>query len=140
MRNSFAFAFTIIKMTDTGTTAWSEGASKERPSVPISLRTWAGTVNADGFVLQGDVIAGGDIHIGGQTIAALSSDEKISIINWLSSLKYIKHHRDVYSKVQKDTGTWLLEKVVFLTWELGSESSILWLHGIRKFASRNNST
>lgn len=56
--------------------------------------------------------------------------ERLSILQWLSTEPYMAHHDEIYKKVLKGTGAWLLSHSQFLEWQRSSASSILWLHGI----------
>ena len=60
----------------------------------------------------------------------LQENERQEILKWLSSQPYIAHHEEVYRKVIKDTGLWLLQHPQFLEWQRSSASAILWLRGI----------
>jgi hypothetical protein len=51
---------------------------------------------------------------------------------WLSSAEFGAHHLSVKKQRLDGTGQWLLAKAEFQEWQKSSESSMLWLHGIRK--------
>ena len=54
------------------------------------------------------------------------------MLEWLSSVPYMKHHETKIKACLPGSGHWLFEKQVFLEWRKSSVSSILWLHGIRE--------
>lgn len=60
--------------------------------------------------------------------------EKQQILQWLSKIEYIKHHRTAMAGMLKDTGEWMLKKKQFREWRFATKSNILWLHGIRKIS------
>lgn len=60
----------------------------------------------------------------------LNSSHRTEVLNWISNVPYMHHHRAVRKGRLHDTCLWLLEKPVFSAWQTTSYSSILWLHGI----------
>lgn len=56
----------------------------------------------------------------------------MKILEWLSKIEYIKHHRNALDGILKDTGGWLVNRQEFRQWQSCNVSSILWLHGIRR--------
>lgn len=60
--------------------------------------------------------------------------EQQKILQWLSTIEYIKHHRSAMAGMLKDTGEWMRKKKQFREWRFSNKSSILWLHGIRKIS------
>jgi hypothetical protein len=60
----------------------------------------------------------------------LAGAKRAQILRWLSSEPYIKHHEETKKDALPGTGQWLLSDMVFHTWKNGSESSLLWLHGM----------
>jgi hypothetical protein len=60
----------------------------------------------------------------------LDATHRSGVLNWISNVPYMHHHRAVRKGRLKDTCLWLLEKPVFSDWQTTSYSSILWLHGI----------
>lgn len=56
--------------------------------------------------------------------------KRTEILRWLSPEPYIQHHTQAKKDVILGTGEWLLTDPVFKRWKGGSESSILWVHGI----------
>jgi hypothetical protein len=61
-----------------------------------------------------------------------SESERLHVFEWLSSVKYMTHHRIKFKALLPGSGQWLFEKQEFLEWRKSSVSSILWLHGIRE--------
>jgi hypothetical protein len=60
----------------------------------------------------------------------LSEEGRMKIFEWLSSVRYVSHHRAKLKVLLPGSGQWLLKKQEFLKWFDSSSSSILWLHGI----------
>jgi hypothetical protein len=60
----------------------------------------------------------------------LAVEKRTRILGWLSSEPYIQHHEQMKEDVLPGTGQWLLSDMVFRTWRNGSDSSLLWLHGM----------
>jgi hypothetical protein len=60
------------------------------------------------------------------------------ILTWLSSMKYINHHREIQKGLVENTGEWLFDHPDFLEWERSQESRVLWLHGIRMYTQLNS--
>ncbi|KAL3471968.1 hypothetical protein BJX99DRAFT_262791 [Aspergillus californicus] len=52
------------------------------------------------------------------------------ILNWVSEVPTVHHHRAICEGRLPDTGGWLFRKLEFLLWQSASYSSVLWLHGI----------
>jgi hypothetical protein len=63
----------------------------------------------------------------------LNESARCDILNWLSSIQYEKNHRTAREGRTNGTGKWLLEHERFRDWRRSSSSTILWLHGIRRF-------
>lgn len=55
------------------------------------------------------------------------------ILKWLSKMKYKEHHDNALEGIVEGTGQWLFKKKAYREWQSSAVSSILWLHGIRKF-------
>ena len=55
------------------------------------------------------------------------------ILRWLSEGDFEETHDRHYKKRCKDTGQWLLEDPRLISWRDGTQSSLLWCHGARKF-------
>jgi hypothetical protein len=67
-----------------------------------------------------------------ETFLTCSVSERLQVFEWLSSVKYMTHHRIKFKVLLPGSGQWLFEKQEFLEWRKSSVSSILWLHGIRE--------
>ena len=66
-------------------------------------------------------------------INQLSSEtERIAILEWFSVIPYQGHHDLASENRVADTGQWLFQRKEFRHWQQSKESTILWLHGIRK--------
>lgn len=63
----------------------------------------------------------------------LDESERSDILNWLSSIQYEKNHRTAREGRTNGTGKWLLKHKRFRDWRGSSSSTILWLHGIRRY-------
>ena len=59
-------------------------------------------------------------------------EERLEVLQWLSSVQYRKHHQSLSKGLLEGTGSWLLAKPQFVDWSNSSVSSVLWLHGIRR--------
>jgi hypothetical protein len=59
-------------------------------------------------------------------------DERTAILLWTSNIPYEDNHKSACDGRTKDTGEWLLTHGQFQEWQSSNESTILWLHGIRK--------
>lgn len=64
-----------------------------------------------------------------------SAQERLQILQWISKSEYGAHHLSFRKQRLDGTGEWLLAHPKFQDWQNSSESSILWLHGIRKHIS-----
>lgn len=67
-----------------------------------------------------------------------TDDERSKILQWISSVEYAKHHLTAAEDRVKGTGEWLFRKNDFIAWQSSSDSTILWLHGIRKIFKISN--
>lgn len=56
------------------------------------------------------------------------------IVDWLSDVDCVKHHMVAQDGILEGTSEWLRAKEQFTMWEESDESTIPWLHGIRKLA------
>lgn len=61
---------------------------------------------------------------------SLDSRLRLQVLDRLTDVRYIRHHKEKAKGLLKGSGEWLLEKPEFLDWMKSSSSSILWLHGI----------
>ncbi|KAF2235894.1 hypothetical protein EV356DRAFT_431237, partial [Viridothelium virens] len=59
----------------------------------------------------------------------LESEKRVKICDWLSKIDYYSHHREMKSRVLKETGNWFLDRREFKQWAEDSNSSLLWLRG-----------
>lgn len=59
--------------------------------------------------------------------------ERRELFKWMSQIPYKTHHKTVGKNLLPKSGLWLQQKTDFIQWRKSSSSSILWLHGIRKF-------
>lgn len=55
--------------------------------------------------------------------------QRHQILDSISNLPYIYHHKEVYRKVLHDSGKWLLDSPTTQMWLFSSSSQMLWLHG-----------
>lgn len=63
----------------------------------------------------------------------LESSERLSILQWISSIQYIENHSFLRQGRTIGTGEWLLKHQRYRTWQNSSASGILWLHGDREY-------
>ena len=63
----------------------------------------------------------------------LNSSERLSILEWISSIRYEENHFFARQGRTSGTGNWLLRHQRFCDWRFSSASMILWLHGDREF-------
>ena len=67
----------------------------------------------------------------------LDSSRQSEILKWISSIPYQENHLTAAQGRTNETGLWLLRHEHYLEWRKSSESTILWLHGSRKFLSQS---
>lgn len=60
--------------------------------------------------------------------------ERRDVIRWMSTVPHNSHHRAIGKGFMIGSEQWLLQENDFDEWRKSSVSSILWLHGIRKFS------
>ena len=60
----------------------------------------------------------------------LTIAERSRILQWISPIPYMQHHKQARKDVLAGTGAWFLKKEKLLGWLSSSSSSIMWLHGI----------
>ena len=70
-----------------------------------------------------------------QTLSSRSNDiledfQREKILEWVSSTHHQSHHSQIYKKVLKGTGEWLLRSPELYDWKDTSSSQMMWLHGI----------
>ena len=60
----------------------------------------------------------------------LTITERSKILQWISPIPYMQHHKQARKDVLAGTGAWFLENEKLLGWLSSRSSSIMWLHGI----------
>ena len=63
----------------------------------------------------------------------LDSSERLSILEWISSIPYEENHFFARQGRTNGTGKWLLGHERYREWRASSASMILWLHGDREY-------
>lgn len=66
-------------------------------------------------------------------LSLVIESERRDVFKWMSQIPYKTHHKTVGKGLLPKSGLWLLQNIEFVEWRKSSSSSILWLHGIRKF-------
>ena len=61
---------------------------------------------------------------------ALKADQRQKLLQWLSTIPYLTHHRTMGKDFLSGSGSWLYQSPEYLEWQHDSASSILWLRGI----------
>ena len=64
----------------------------------------------------------------------LIEEKRWKILQWLSTIEYVKHHENNKEGLLEDTGNWLLTGGKFDDWQKSTASSFLWLRGDRMLA------
>ena len=62
-----------------------------------------------------------------------SSTLKSNILRWLSKAMVLESHEQVKSDRYNDTCQWFLDSSEVIDWKDATESSLLWVHGIREY-------
>jgi hypothetical protein len=57
---------------------------------------------------------------------------QFEVLDWISTIKFGKHHQDKSKERAADTCNWLLEDEDFLHWLNEPSSNMLWLQGTGK--------
>ena len=57
----------------------------------------------------------------------------MQILNWITNNEYGVPHNLAQQGLLEGTGKWFFAKEEYKEWRSASASSILWLHGIRKY-------
>ena len=65
---------------------------------------------------------------------SLVEEKRGKILQWLSTIEYVKHHENNKEGLLEDTGNWLLTGGKFDDWQKSTASSFLWLRGDRMLA------
>jgi len=60
-----------------------------------------------------------------------AGDQQAKILTWISEIPFQDDHHAARSNRTEHTGEWLLRHEKFEEWTGSSQSTILWLHGIR---------
>lgn len=63
----------------------------------------------------------------------LDSSECLSILKWISSVRYDDNHFFASQGRISGTGAWLLRHELYREWRVSSASVMLWLHGDREY-------
>lgn len=69
-----------------------------------------------------------------QALSTRSNDiledfQRDKILDWVSSTRHQSHHPQIYKKVLKGIGEWLLRSPELYDWQDSISSQITWLHG-----------
>ena len=59
----------------------------------------------------------------------LDNQKKAEILMWTSMVPYKDNHELAYEGHVSETGNWIFQDISYLTWDRGSSSRILWIHG-----------
>jgi hypothetical protein len=60
-------------------------------------------------------------------------EEREDLLGWLSKIHYNVHHRHNLQGILVHSGDWLINEPSFIQWRDSSQTSVLWLHGIREY-------
>ena len=60
----------------------------------------------------------------------LTIAERSKILQWISTIPYMQHHKQARKDVLAGTGVWFLKNEKLLGWLSSNSSSMMWLHGI----------
>jgi len=63
----------------------------------------------------------------------LAAQTRECVLNWITHTEYQAPHNLALQGLLEDTGKWFFDRIEYREWRSASTSSILWLHGIRKF-------
>ncbi|OCK92067.1 uncharacterized protein K441DRAFT_615385, partial [Cenococcum geophilum 1.58] len=61
---------------------------------------------------------------------SLEDSEREKILQWISNVPYMNHHRARLKDCLPGSGRWLFKNEKFVQWRKSSVSSLIWLHGI----------
>lgn len=67
-----------------------------------------------------------------QVLQRVSEQERRSLLEWISTVQYGRHHDEIEERRRQDTGNWLIENEKFREWMDSPSSSALWLQGSRE--------
>ncbi|KAI5813264.1 hypothetical protein BZA77DRAFT_346373 [Pyronema omphalodes] len=62
----------------------------------------------------------------------LEDSDRSAILQWISAIPYISHHKRISEERLEGTGEWLFDRPEYEDWMSSSESKLLLLRGIRK--------
>jgi hypothetical protein len=89
-------------------------------------RTWQRRIDDRIFRIDSQVAALWDTS---------SQRDQCQLLTWISEIAYEEIHNSAKEGRIPATGEWLLDHPKYREWNSSSASTILWLHGIRKFYS-----
>ena len=64
----------------------------------------------------------------------LEASRQSKILQWISPIPYHDSHVSARERRTEGTGQWLLRDSQFCTWQKSKSSTILWLHGARRYS------
>ncbi|KAJ5345264.1 hypothetical protein N7452_003268, partial [Penicillium brevicompactum] len=64
-----------------------------------------------------------------RVLEKLEESERIKILEWISSIRFGKHHDTIRGQRTLNTGDWLLQHGDFRSWEIKKTSALFWLQG-----------
>lgn len=56
-------------------------------------------------------------------------DDRLKILQWLSSVSYREHHQKEINEVLLNTGLWFVQSQKYRAWKDSDDTAIIWLHG-----------
>ena len=65
----------------------------------------------------------------------LAAQTREGVLNWITNNKYQAPHNLALQGLLEDTGKWFFDRSEYKEWRSTSASSMLWLHGIRKYTN-----
>lgn len=68
-----------------------------------------------------------------QVLQWVSEHERRSLLEWISTIQYGRHHDEIEEKRNPNTGDWLIQHPKFCEWMESPKSGALWLQGSREF-------
>lgn len=68
-----------------------------------------------------------------QVLQRVSEYERRSLLEWISTIQYGRHHDEIEEKRNPNTGDWLIQHPKFCEWMESPKSGALWLQGSREF-------
>ena len=63
-----------------------------------------------------------------------ANETRRNILRWLSLDDFEGTHEKYFEKRFQSTGQWLLDHPEFIKWRDGTQSSLLWCYGARKYS------